>query len=198
VAQNGGSMNEKEALIVIDMTNDFVDDRGSLTVGKPAQEIIPYILELCKKFRAEGKLIFFMNDCHEEDEAQFASGQWPKHCIRTTWGQKLCRPLYEWFSNLGDYDGIVDEYYIDNTVLLTKTAYDAFFATELDVELNWRGIEKVHLVGVCTDICVFATALGAYANELDVVIHDKGCATFTKNHKAFLEHMKLCCKAEIV
>jgi nicotinamidase-related amidase len=28
-----------EALLIIDYTNDFVDDKGALTCGKPAQEL---------------------------------------------------------------------------------------------------------------------------------------------------------------
>lgn len=33
----------KEALLIVDMSNDFVADNGTLTVGKLAQEIVPYI-----------------------------------------------------------------------------------------------------------------------------------------------------------
>ncbi|TWE09180.1 tRNA methyltransferase [Neobacillus bataviensis] len=36
----------KEALLLVDMSNDFVDDHGTLTVGKPAQEVVPYIKDL--------------------------------------------------------------------------------------------------------------------------------------------------------
>ncbi|CAM5193241.1 hypothetical protein UACE39S_04369 [Ureibacillus acetophenoni] len=38
----------KEALIIVDMSNDFVAEDGSLTAGKPAQEIVPYIVDLAK------------------------------------------------------------------------------------------------------------------------------------------------------
>lgn len=30
---------EKEALLIVDMSNDFVSDDGPLTVGKPAQKL---------------------------------------------------------------------------------------------------------------------------------------------------------------
>lgn len=33
-----------EALLIIDYTNDFVDDKGALTCGKPAQELDDAIL----------------------------------------------------------------------------------------------------------------------------------------------------------
>lgn len=35
-----------EALLIIDYTNDFVDDKGALTYGKPAQELDDAILLL--------------------------------------------------------------------------------------------------------------------------------------------------------
>ena len=33
-----------DALIVVDMSNDFVHDKGGLTAGKPAQDIVDNIL----------------------------------------------------------------------------------------------------------------------------------------------------------
>ena len=35
-----------EALLIIDYTNDFVDDKGALTCGKPAQELDDAITNL--------------------------------------------------------------------------------------------------------------------------------------------------------
>ena len=43
-------MDEKEALLIVDMSNDFVADNGSLTAGKPAQEIVSYIKGLATRF----------------------------------------------------------------------------------------------------------------------------------------------------
>lgn len=194
----------KESLLVIDMTNDFVDDKGSLTLGKAAQDICPYILDLCKKFKSEEKPIFLVNDYHFPDDPQFTLGHWPKHCIAGTKGQELYTPLKEWVESsgkslfAGDQFECDGETYYDNVAILPKSAYDAFMDTDLIDELLYHEIGKIHLVGVCTDICVFATALSAYANGFEIAVHDRGCATFTPNHKLFLEHMKLCCKAEIV
>ena len=38
-----------EALLIIDYTNDFVDDKGALTCGKPAQELDDAITNLAKR-----------------------------------------------------------------------------------------------------------------------------------------------------
>ena len=39
-----------EALLIIDYTNDFVDDKGALTCGKPAQELDDAITNLADEF----------------------------------------------------------------------------------------------------------------------------------------------------
>ena len=35
----------KKALIVVDMLNDFIDEKGALYCGSTSREIIPFILE---------------------------------------------------------------------------------------------------------------------------------------------------------
>ena len=45
-----------KAYLVIDMSNDFVDDNGSLSVGKKAQAIVPAVLRRINKFYND-------NDC---------------------------------------------------------------------------------------------------------------------------------------
>lgn len=39
-----------KALLIIDYTNGFVADKGSLTVGKPAQTLAPEIMRLADQF----------------------------------------------------------------------------------------------------------------------------------------------------
>lgn len=53
----------KEALLIVDMSNDFVADNGTLTVGKPAQEIVPYIQDLATSFFRRGKCCCRFNGC---------------------------------------------------------------------------------------------------------------------------------------
>ena len=180
-----------EALIVVDMTNDFVDNKGSLTVGKAAQDIVPYIIKQADEMLVKGGRVIFVNDAHSLDEEQFTSGQWPVHCIKETWGAILYEPLEEWYAE--NHDKNVSEY--------GKSHYDAFDAPLVNYSLMSNhpedDVKIVHLCGVCTDICIFATALGAYAKGYKVIVHRNGCATFTNNHELFLKHMELCVKAEI-
>ena len=57
-----------EALLIIDYTNDFVDDKGALTCGKPAQELDVYLIaNLADKFLKEDKWVIFPTDKHFKD-----------------------------------------------------------------------------------------------------------------------------------
>ena len=60
-----------EALLIVDMSNDFVADTGTLTVGKPAQEIVPYIIKLANQFLGNGQLVVIGMDAHEENDPHF-------------------------------------------------------------------------------------------------------------------------------
>lgn len=177
----------KEALIIVDMSNDFIADNGGLTVGKPAQEVVPYVVELAKKFLSENKTVVVTMDAHQENDPHFEL--WPEHHVVGTWGQKLYGELDTWYGeNAGN----------DNLIYLPKTNYNAFFKTNLADQLKDLGVEKVHVVGVCTDICDFLTVGGADAEGFKTAIHKRGAATFTNLGETMINHMKTCFHTEII
>lgn len=177
----------KEALLIVDMSNDFVADHGTLTVGKPAQAIVPYIKELATRFLAEGNVVVVTMDAHQPNDPHFAL--WTPHNIVGTEGQQLYGELYDWFQNNKDNE---------NLIYTPKTNYNAFFKTDLAETLRNLGVEKVHTVGVCTDICDFLTVAGADAEGFKTAIHKRGVATFTDLGETMINHMKLCFHTEIV
>ncbi|MCA1030615.1 cysteine hydrolase [Bacillus timonensis] len=176
----------KEALLIIDMSNDFVSDEGNLTVGKPAQQIVPTIIEAANDFLARDQIVAICMDNHKENDPHFEL--WPAHNVEGTWGQKLYEELEVWFEGHKNHP---------NVIYIGKPEYDAFFNTELDSELKKHKVEKVHLTGVCTDICNFLTAYGAYARGYKTVAHQDKMATFTGQHDTFIKHMATVFKTEI-
>jgi len=176
-----------KALLVIDMINDFIHGDGTLNLGEKGQKIVPFIRCACEDMLKEGGLVWFCSDEHKPDEEQFTTGQWPVHAIIGSWGQELYGSLNDFYK--AKRPGV---YY------QPKSFYNAFAHTDLAQRLRDHGISEVHLVGVCTDICVFATAMGAFENGFKVVVHKGGTATFTQNHQTFLDHMAFCFKAELV
>ncbi|MCG7334613.1 cysteine hydrolase [Sporosarcina sp. ACRSM] len=177
----------KEALLIVDMSNDFVADNGTLTVGKPAQDIVPYIKDLATTFLAGGDLVVVSMDAHQPDDPHFEL--WPPHNIVGTEGQQLYGELYDWFESHQENK---------NLIYSPKTNYNAFFKTDLADTLRNSGVEKVHTVGVTTDICDFLTVAGADAEGFKTAIHKRGIATFTELGETMLNHMERCFHTEII
>jgi len=177
----------KEALLIVDMSNDFVADEGTLTVGKPAQEIVPYVKELASKFVEEGNVVVVSMDEHEQNDPHF--DLWPRHNVAGTKGQQLYGELQDWFQAHQAYN---------NVIYTPKTNYNAFFKTGLAETLRSFGVEKVHIAGVATDICDFLTAAGADAEGFKTAIHKRGAATFTDLGETMISHMQRCFNTEVI
>ena len=80
-----------------------------------------------------------------------------------------------------------------------KTRYSAFAGTDVELRLKARGVTEIHLVGVCTDICILHTAVDAYNKGFDIVIHKDGVSSFNlEAHEVALEHFKNSLGAEII
>ena len=173
--------------LVVDMSNDFVDDNGTLTAGKVAQDIVDAILKRLNLFFENGEIIVFCMDSHTEDDPHFQL--WPPHNIKGTWGSNLYGNLFEWYNERKNSNNV---YFVE------KSEYDAFYNTDLENILKQNGVNTVYVSGVCTDICVFNTVYGAYKAGLRTVVAADECATFTQNQKIFLDHMNAIYKTEII
>ena len=61
----------------------------------------------------------------------------------------------------------------------------------MEIKLRERNIQELHLVGVCTDICILHTAIDAYNKGFEIVVHKKGVASFNhKGHEWALGHFE--------
>ena len=70
-----------------------------------------------------------------------------------------------------------------------KTRYSSFAGTNLHQLLAERGVKEVHLVGVCTDICVLHTAVDAYNLGYKIIVYKDGVASFNAaGHEWALTH----------
>ncbi|MBY7142310.1 cysteine hydrolase [Virgibacillus sp. NKC19-3] len=171
----------KRALLNVDYTNDFVADEGKLTSGKPGQAIESSIVALTREFMEAGDYVVFAIDAHEDgDELHPESALFPPHNIIGTSGRSLYGKLADVYEQNKDRANV---YYFD------KTRYSAFAGTDLEIRLRERSIEEVHIIGVCTDICVLHTAVDAYNKGFNIVIHKDAVASFNQaGHDWALEH----------
>lgn len=169
----------KKVLLVIDYTVDFVANEGALTCGKPGQEIENTIVSLTKKFLEENELVVIPVDLHERNDLFHPEIKlFPAHNIRGTKG----RELY----------GKLNKLYEDNKekiIWLDKTRYSSFAGTNLQQLLSERKVEEVHLVGVCTDICILHTAVDAFNLGYQIVVYKDAVASFNPaGHEWALDH----------
>ncbi|TFE00481.1 cysteine hydrolase family protein [Jeotgalibacillus salarius] len=180
----------KRALINIDYTNDFVAENGALTCGKPGQAIEEKVVQLTREFHQNKDLVVFAIDLHEKEDPHHPETKlFPPHNIRGTEG----RNLYGSLQNL--YDMIQGD---KNVIYIDKTRYSAFAGTNLEQLLRERGITEVHLIGVCTDICVLHTAVDAYNQGFNIVVHREAAASFNQaGHEWALDHFASSLGAEV-
>lgn len=160
---------ETEALIVIDVQNDFCDG-GALAVSGGGDVVEP-INRLMKDFA----VVVFSQDWHPAEHSSFASVHddksplettevsygtqvlWPDHCVQGTDGAAFHSDLDTHRADLivrkGFRPGI--------------DSYSAFFEndhktpTGLEGYLRTRGVTKVVLAGLALDFCVFYSAMDA-------------------------------------
>ncbi|WP_161879389.1 cysteine hydrolase family protein [Alkalibacterium sp. MB6] len=171
----------KKALINIDYTNDFVASDGALTAGEPGQAIHDTVLKLTKEMFEAGDYIVFAIDKHEAgDDYHPETTLFPPHNEAGSKGRHLYGDLEEYYQKIKDEKTV---YYTD------KTRYSAFQGTDLEIKLRERDIKELHLVGVCTDICILHTAVDAYNKGFKIVIHQDAVASFNQiGHDWSLTH----------
>ncbi|MBT2727192.1 cysteine hydrolase [Bacillus sp. ISL-75] len=172
-----------KALINIDYTYDFVAVDGALTCGEPGQKIEGRMVELTKEFITKGDYVVFAIDVHDQgDQYHPETKLFPPHNLRGTSGRDLFGALKEMFEMNEQRE---------NVTFMDKTRYSAFAGTDLEIKLRERGITEVHLVGVCTDICVLHTAVDAYNKGFKIVVYKDAMASFNQaGHEWALGHFE--------
>src|SRR3712207_1648891 len=81
---------ERTALVVVDVQNDFADPAGSLSV-RGGEAVVAAVNVHIARARQAGALVAYTQDWHPERTPHFAidGGAWPVHCVADTWGAAL-------------------------------------------------------------------------------------------------------------
>ena len=171
-------------LIVVDMQNDFVS--GAL--GTPeAREIVPRVVDRVEEGIRRGEKILFTRDTHETDYLNTQEGKKlpVPHCIRGSEGWEIIPQLQEYAAHP-----------IDKPTFGSTDLGALLRARDEDLRRQGKpGVEKVTLIGVCTDICVLSNALliKAFLPEAEIVVEAACCAGVTpQSHETALSAMAAC------
>lgn len=164
----------KEALLIIDMLNDFVLKGAPLEVPE-TRKVIPDIKREIEKARAEGNPVIYICDAHGPDDKEFSKFGWPPHAVKGTKGAEVVDELKP----------------APNDIIIEKTTYSGFYNTKLDEMLKSLGIVCLRLTGCVTHICVMFTASDAVLRDYNVTVVENGVAGLAKeDHDAALRIMK--------
>lgn len=164
----------KEALLIIDMLNDFVLEGAPLEVPE-TRKVIPTIKREIEVARKEDKPVVYICDIHEPDDKEFSKFGWPPHAVKGTEGAKVVKDLKP---EEGD-------------IIIEKTTYSGFYKTKLDETLKKLGVDSLRLTGCVTHICIMFTASDAVLRDYKVTVVENGVAGLAKeDHEAALRIMK--------
>lgn len=157
------------ALLIIDMLNEYVDEKGKIYC-KAAQSIIPNIQRLKSEFKKAGMPVVYVNTSHIND-GDPETEKWGLHAMRGTWGGEV-------------YPALAPDQ--DDLVVLKRT-YDGFYNTELEMTLRSLQVEGVVVCGIHTHVCVMLTALGAFYRGYKVIaLEDCMTTNRIENHTSRL------------
>jgi nicotinamidase/pyrazinamidase len=158
--QKNFSVGKTDALIVVDVQNDFCPG-GALPVPE-GDQIIPAINEYITIFKKANAGVFATRDWHPPNHVSFKAqgGPWPPHCIQNTQGAEF-HP---------DLKLPADTTVVSKATNPLKEAYSGFDDTNLSETLQKQGVTRVFVGGLATDYCVKNTVLDASKLGFETVL----------------------------
>jgi len=170
---------EKCAVIVVDMARDFIEPGGFIANagGKEyqakAKAIIKPLSRLLEAAREAGVAVVYSTDRHTPEDAELK--KWPPHSMK---GTKWSEIVPELAPKPGDLD-------------ISKTTYSGFQSSDLEDQLNRRGITTLYITGLHTDCCCRHISGDAFQKGFDLVWVTDALQAFTDEaHQSGLEYYK--------
>ena len=183
--QSTKKQNQKYAILVIDMQNDFV--KGKLKCERAAR-IIPNIGALLDAAIQKQIPVFYCIDEHLSIDT-YEMNLWGPHAMKGSEGAKVIDELKP-SSKESEY-------------IIPKRTYSAFDGTGLDRALrglyNGNGADTLIITGLHTNICDRHTAYDAFVRGFNIIVAEDGVEAFTEEeHKSGLDYIKRIYGAKIM
>ncbi|WP_035386908.1 cysteine hydrolase family protein [Ferrimonas senticii] len=149
-----------QALMIIDMQNDFVDPAGRAVVAQ-AQATVATIAKLLSHWRQQRWPVIHVLRRHHSDGSD--SEVFRRHapvCVADSWGA-IPYPSLE--PQSGDW-------------VLYKTRFSAFYRTELEQLLATHGIDSLAICGTQLPNCIRGTVMDGLYRDLQITIVEDACS----------------------
>ena len=158
-------MSHRDALIVVDVQNDFCPG-GALAVEN-GDEVVPVLNRYIERFVALRLPIFATRDWHPVKTTHFKAygGVWPVHCVQGTHGAEFHPDLK-----------LTPEITIVSAGMAAdEDGYSGFLGRDssgrsLAALLRDRGVERLLIGGLATDYCVKHTVLDGIQEGFQVML----------------------------
>ena len=159
------------AVVVVDMQNDFASaggmfDRAGIDITG-IRAIVPNVQAVLAAARDAGVMIVYLKMGFSPDLSDAGypnSPTWLKH-VQLGAGDAVSSPSGEpsriLVRDCWNTDIVSELCPADGDIVLYKTRYSGFYATELDAVLRSKGIEQLVVVGATTSVCVESTVRDA-------------------------------------
>jgi nicotinamidase/pyrazinamidase len=170
----------QDALIVVDMQNDFCE--GGVFDLQGGTAIVAPINAAAKRFRT----VVMTQDWHPKGHSSFASSHpgkdnysyiempygtqplWPDHCIQGSWGADFHPDLDTTAAQIIIRKGFRPE--LDSYSAFTEN--DRKTTTGLAAALREKGIKRLYFCGIATDFCVAWSAYDSVQLGFDTVLFE--------------------------
>ncbi len=168
------------ALLIIDMTNDFVFEDG-VTYVPGAGKIVPIIKQMSDEARNSESPVIYICDSHTSSDME--SETRPYHAEDGTLGTGIVPQLSP----------------VPGDFVIRKRPYSSFFGTDLNLFLKELGVTKLVLTGTTTDICIYFAAADAYTKGYQIIIPRKCVVALSESdQETALKQMEQLFHAEVI
>ena len=156
------------ALVLIDFINDLEFESGEKLL-KPAVRAAQATAALKRKAKALGIPAIYANDNF---------GRW-----RSDFRETVTHVLEDGVRGRALAEILKPD---DDDYFVLKTKHSAFFATTLELLLQYLGVKRVILTGISGDMCVLLSAADAYMRDLEIHVPQDCIASISaaENRKA--------------
>lgn len=161
------------ALMVIDMTNDFLANQDDFR----RESLITSINDLAARFRAAGHPVFWVRQDFRKDLVDAFLEMRDRRVELNIVGTKGAELDLRLDVRGGD-------------PMIVKKRYSPFFGTNLDAVLAKAGVQSLVIAGINTHACVRMAAIDAYQRDMRVIIASEAIDSYDEEHaRISLEYM---------